>query len=86
VEINNLESFCVAIGIPSAGANRILCPAATGLIHAMEGLSSNFPKEMRPLDNLIGEMAGLLNSELGLGLALRERDAHIVRSGGWNLS
>ena len=52
----------------------------------MEGLSSNFPKEMRPLDNLIGEMAGLLNSELGLGLALRERDAHIVRSGGWNLS
>ena len=83
---SDLESFCVAIGIPSAGANRVLCPAATELIHAMEGLSSNFPREMRPLDNLIGEMAGLLNSELGLGLALRERDAHIVRGGERNLS
>lgn len=87
-EITNgdLESFCVAIGIPAAGAKRILRSAATELIQTMERLSTNFPKEMRALDNLIGEMAELLNSELGLGLGVRERDAHIVRGGGWNLS
>lgn len=86
ITAGDLESFCVALGIPAAGAGRILTSAATELIQAMERLSSDFPREMRPLDNLIGEMSGLLNNELGLGLALRERDAHVVRGGGWNLS
>jgi serine/threonine-protein kinase HipA len=82
----DLEGFCVAIGIPAAGAKRILYSAAAELIQTMERLSNDIPREMRPLDNLIGEVAGQLDSELGLGLALRERDAHIVRGGGWNLS
>lgn len=86
ITTDDLESFCVAIGIPAAGAKRILCSAAKELIQTMERLSNDIPREMRPLDNLIGEVGGQLDSELGLGLALRERDAHIVRGGGWNLS
>lgn len=38
------------------------------------------------LCRLTGEVSGLLSAELGLGLVLRERDAHVVRGGGWNLS
>jgi serine/threonine-protein kinase HipA len=86
ITAGDLESFCVAIGIPIAGARRILSSTATELILAMERLSNDFPKEMRPLDNLIGEVSGLLCTELGIGLAVRERDAHVVRGGGWNLS
>ena len=86
ITAGDLESFCVALGIPTAGARRILASTATELIQVMERLSNDFPREMRPLDNLIGEMSGLLNTELALGLAVRERDAHVVRGGGWNLS
>jgi serine/threonine-protein kinase HipA len=86
ITAGDLESFCIALGIPAAGAGRILSSTATELIQAMERLSNDFPREMRPLDNLIGEISGLLNTELALGLAVRERDAHVVRGGGWNLS
>lgn len=82
----DLEIFSVALGIPAAGARRILVSTARELLETIEGLSANFSQEMRPLDNLIGEVATLLNAELGLDLALRERDAHVVRGGGWNLS
>lgn len=82
----DLEGFCVALGIPAAGARRILVLTAKELLGTIEGLSANFPQEMRPLDNLVGEVATQLNAELGLDLALRERDAHVVRGGGWNLS
>lgn len=82
ITAGDLESFCIAIGIPIAGARRILSSTATELIQAMEKRSADFPQEMRPLDNLIGETSGLLNTELGLGLALRECNAHVVRGGG----
>lgn len=52
----------------------------------MEGLSADFSQDLPSLDNLIGEMTTLLNAQLGLDLALRERDEHFVRGGGWNLS
>ncbi len=73
ITAGDLESFCVALGIPTAGARRILASTATELIQVMERLSNDFPREMRPLDNLIGEMSGLLNTELALGLAVREQ-------------
>ncbi|HQS96337.1 MAG: hypothetical protein B7X90_14220 [Novosphingobium sp. 17-62-19] len=82
----DLEGFCIALGIPAAGARRILVSAAKELLETMENLCADFSQEMRPLDNLIGEVATQLNAELHLGLALRERDAHVLRGGGWNLS
>lgn len=82
----DLEDFCVALGIPAAGARRILVSTARELLEIIEGLSADFSQELRPLDNLIGERATLLNAEVGLDLALRERDAHILRGGGGNLS
>jgi serine/threonine-protein kinase HipA len=86
ITVADLEGFCVALGIPAAGARRILVSTAKELLETIEGLSADFSQEMRPLDNLIGEVATRLNAELGLDLALRERDAHVVRGGGWNLS
>lgn len=82
----DLEMFSGALGIPAAGARRILVSTARELLETMEALSANFSQEMRPLDNLIGEVATLLNAELGLDLALRKRDTHVVRGSGWNLS
>ena len=72
--------------IPAAGARRILVSTAKDLLETIENLSADFSQEMRPLDNLIGEVATRLNATLGLDLALRERDAHVVRGGGWNFS
>jgi serine/threonine-protein kinase HipA len=82
VTAKDLESLCVALGIPQAGAARILTNAARDIIQKVDRLSEGFPIEMRPLDNLIGETARLMNEELGLDLALRERDAHVVSGGG----
>lgn len=82
----DLEHFCIAIGIPERGAKRILNDSARSVIEAIEQRSADFPREMRALDNLFAEIAGRIDSELDLGLQLRERDAHIVRGGGWNLS
>ena len=82
----DLEHFCIAIGIPERGAKRILNNSARSVIEAIEQRSADFPREMRALDNLFAEIAGRIDSELDLGLQLRERDAHIVRGGGWNLS
>ena len=35
---------------------------------------------------LFGEVAGLMNDELGLNLSVRERDSHVVSGGGWRQS
>lgn len=86
ITAKDLESLCVALGIPRAGAARILTNAARDIIQKVDRLSEGFPIEMRPLDNLIGEVARLMNDVLGLDLELRERDAHVVSGGGWRLS
>lgn len=82
----DLELFCIAIGIPESGARRILNDSARSVVEAIEQRSADFPREMRALGNLFGEVADRISSELGLGLELRERDAHVVRGGGWSLS
>lgn len=82
----DLERFSVAIGIPEVVARRILITAARLMVEAIEQRSSDFPREMRALDNLFGEVAQQIDGELGLGLKLRERDAHVARGGGWNQS
>lgn len=82
----DLERFCMAIGVPRPGAGRLVRAAASQLIESLEHHASGFPRDMRALDNLIGEVASQVNDVLELGLALRERDAHVVRGGGWALS
>ncbi|WP_067736035.1 type II toxin-antitoxin system HipA family toxin [Novosphingobium naphthalenivorans] len=82
----DLLHFCEAIGIPRSGARTLLERAARQMIEAIEEHSARFPQEMRALDNLAGEREAHLNAILELGLELRERDAHIVRGGGWALS
>ena len=82
----NLETFCREIGIPESGASKLMRKIAAETISAVEQASTNIPANMRALDNLIGEQAEQLNELLELGLKLRQRDAHAVRGGGWQLS
>ncbi|MBB5685671.1 HipA domain-containing protein [Sphingobium boeckii] len=82
----DLLQFCADIGLPGQGAKRILSNAARELVNGIERLSADFPPEMRALNRLFGETASDLVSLLDLGIDLRERDAHIVKGGGWALS
>lgn len=82
----DLESFCREIGIPESGTSKLLRKIAAETVSAVEQASVNIPANMRALDNLIGEQAEQLNELLELGLELRQRDAHVVRGGGWQLS
>ncbi len=82
----DLEAFCIAIGIPVGGALAILRRVTKDLIEEVEAKAPEIPQDMRRLDNLIGERANQLNDLLGLDLELRQRDAHLARGGGWQLS
>lgn len=82
----DLIRFCADIGLPGSGAKRILPNAARELVTKVEQLSADFPPEMRALDRLFGETASHLLSILELDIELRERDAHVVKGGGWALS
>ena len=82
----DLQTFCVEIGIPERGAPILLRKIAHEIVSAVELASVNIPANMRALDNLIGEQAEQLNGLLELGLNLRQRDAHVVRGGGWQMS
>jgi serine/threonine-protein kinase HipA len=86
IQAADLLSFAEAIGLPPSGAKRILTRGARDMIVALEGLGQDFPAGMRPLDNLVGEIAGQIDRVLALGLDLRPRDAHVVTGGGWQLS
>ena len=82
----DLEKFCIEIGIPEIGTPRLLGKVASETISAVELASLNIPRNMRALDNLIGQQAEQLNELLKLKLNLRQRDSHDVRGGGWQLS
>lgn len=82
----DLLRFCTDIGLPEKGAKRLLTNAARELIQRIEQHSADFPPEMRALDRLFGETATRLVTILELDIDLRERDAHIVKGGGWALS
>lgn len=82
----DLLRFCADIGLPGPGAKRILPNAAHELVTRIEQLSAQFPAEMGALDRLFGETAGDLVGILELDIELRERDAHVVKGGGWALS
>jgi serine/threonine-protein kinase HipA len=71
-------SFARAIGIPASGALSILSRIATDLLKKLEQLSAQFPSEQKALDTLMGAEAGRINALLGLGLAIRERQAMSV--------
>jgi serine/threonine-protein kinase HipA len=86
LNLGDFLSFCVDIGLPRQGAERILPRAARDLVGRIEHLSAKFPPEMGALDRLFGETANDVISLLGLDIELRERDAHVVRGGGWVLS
>jgi serine/threonine-protein kinase HipA len=83
---DDLLRFCTDIGLPGRSAKRILTQAATELIKTIDVLSDDFPTEMRALDRLFGEAATRLTEILSLAIQLRERDAHVVKGGGWTLS
>jgi serine/threonine-protein kinase HipA len=83
---SDLLTFCQAIGLPPQGAEKILARASRNLVERIETLSANFSADMGALDRLFGETAGELVLLLGLDIALRERDAHVVSGGGWALS
>lgn len=78
--------FCQAIGVSQQGAPRVLDKASRDIIETLEPLTADLPADMRALDRLVGEVAMHLNEALGLGIQLRERDAHIVQGGGWNFN
>lgn len=82
----DLLRFCTDIGLPESGAKRLLKTAARELIEQLEALSADFPDEMRALDRLFGETGSQISDILDLGLVLRERDAHVIKGGGWALS
>ncbi|MCW1431632.1 type II toxin-antitoxin system HipA family toxin [Novosphingobium sp. JCM 18896] len=82
----DLLQFCEKIGLPAKGARRLLANAARDLLEHLEALSPDFPKEMGALDRLLGETSDHLNTALELGLNIRQRDAHVVKGGGWALS
>ena len=86
IRADDLIAFCAAIGIPALGAMALLKAAASELIDQIEELSANFPREMAALDRLFGHTAAHINDILGLERALRERDAHVTKGGGWPLS
>jgi serine/threonine-protein kinase HipA len=80
---DNLLQLCADIGLPIAGAGRLLAEATREMITSLEQLSPDFPSEMSALDSLTGEVAGQLDAMLELGLKIRARDAHVTRGGGW---
>jgi serine/threonine-protein kinase HipA len=82
----DLIQFCTDIGLPERGAAKRLSSAAHDLIESLEQLSVDFPPEMRALDRLFGETAQRMIETVGLDIKLRERDAHVVKGGGWALS
>lgn len=86
ITADDLITFCAAIGIPASGAITLLKAAAGELIDQIEELSESFPREMSALDRLFGHTASHINDILGLGIPLRERDAHVTKGGGWSLS
>lgn len=86
VGLAELAGFCAAIGLPDTGIVRLLRENATELIGNLELLTMQFPREQAGLDRLIGQVAGQLDGALDLAMKLRERDAHILRGGGWLMS
>lgn len=83
---NDIRDFCTQIGIPAQGSDLIFNATARSLIEQIEAYSMEFPKEMGALDRLFGETADNLRTILNLDVTLRERDAHIVKGGGWSIS
>lgn len=78
----DLLQFCTDIGLPAAGAGRLLAEAAREMISSMEQLSIGFPREMGALDRLSGEVSAQLSALLELDIAIRQRDAHLTSGGG----
>ena len=83
---NDLLIFCQQIGIPERGVQVLLRLIATDIISAVEEACVDMTQNMRTLDNLLGEQAQQLNELLDLRLSIRERDAHVVSGGGWQIS
>lgn len=77
----DLLRFCADIGLPERGSRHLLAQAARELIERVETLSAEFPREMGALDRLFGETASTLDGLLDLRIALRARDAHVVKGG-----
>lgn len=86
ITADDLEHFAFAIGLPPTGARALLATAARDIISAIEAQAEKFPREMGAIDRQIGAAADHFNEILGLGLALRGRDAPITSGGGWRMS
>ena len=93
VTVDCLVEFAVTLGLSETGALSVIKQAVRKVIDTLEAatLSSPFTSGSEALanrrwDHLIGEMCALLNTELDLGLEVRERDTFVTRGGGWSMS
>ena len=84
IRAEDLTMFLSAFGIGGAAASRFVKDTARKFLQQIEDSSKRLPApRMKRFDDLIGRELAQLDEALELGLDLRERDAFIVKGGGW---